>query len=116
MFLAILLAVTWAFVNQRVLSSPLGPLPMIIFSASLAVVSAFSTRDRILAPLTCFLAVVAATAYVVNHRGMPYAQITTYVPVAAVSSIPAMVVAFAMHWFMNERQNKESAGSSKTPA
>lgn len=83
---------TW--IDEVVLATRYGAWNMLIASAVFAAAVAWWTRDRLVAPACCFLAVVTADLLAALVRDWAYAQFHLCVPLAAAFSLPALFIAW----------------------
>lgn len=76
------------FIHMRI-----GAWPIIGMSGTLALLSSFLTKDRVLAPLSCFGAIMGSAALVAMTHDLRYAQLHIATPIALAVSAPSLFVA-----------------------
>ena len=75
---------------------PLMAWPTVAVPFLLSIAAAVKTRNLIVAPLACFLGMVAGSLMFALVRGWAGATADTVVPVAAILSVPSVFVALAV--------------------
>lgn len=99
------LGYTW--MDEVVLETRLGAWPMLFGASVAAMLTAWFTRDLLLSPACCFVAVIVADLLAAVVRSWGYAQFHLCVPLAGAFSLPAILIA----WLRLRRYRAERAAA-----
>ncbi|WP_161604303.1 hypothetical protein [Roseiconus nitratireducens] len=104
---SVVFSLTYTWVDEVTAKTSNGAWPMLFITCFFAVLAGFSTRDRIIAPLTCFAGVMSGDVLAGLIRGWAYAQLHLCVPLATAFSVPALASAIIAH--MMERKRHQAS-------
>lgn len=82
-----------SLLDDLVVQTRIGPWPIIFASSLLAILSSFLTKNRVIAPMTCFGSVMCSAMLVAISHGLQFAQLHLALPIAAAFSVPSLLIA-----------------------
>jgi hypothetical protein len=89
-------ALAYTYIDESLLNTRMGGWPVLIGTSALSIVSAFVSRDWVLAPLCCLVAAVASDVLAAALISIAYAQFHAFIPLAMAFSVPALIIALVL--------------------
>ena len=104
-------SLAFTFVDEAVLKTHIGTWPLVYATAILAFITSIFTRDWLIAPLCCFVAIVASGLLMYALRPGSSLQLGVMIWIAIVFSTPSLIVATLL--FSYEKRIKSASQPNK---